>query len=165
MQLLADKNGEQFLQVHEQDQDRVTVQFMDTFGQLKGKPFSDSLAGLLLVGWTYRSTSTAIGLSKFRQGITEDLEVSFALHQRFPLGRKVKLPSGVIATIASYANTHSDGYYLYVRVEERIERHLLTPNWKILPSEELLRLPYYPKPLTQQELNTISEFDSWAGGF
>nr|WP_255312064.1 MULTISPECIES: hypothetical protein [unclassified Aliivibrio] len=37
MQLLADKNGEQFLQIHEQNKDRVIVQFIDTFGQLKGK--------------------------------------------------------------------------------------------------------------------------------
>lgn len=165
MIILADKNGEQFLQIQQQTDDRITAQFMDTFGKLKGKPFSDSLSGLLLVGWTFRSTSSAIGLAKFKQGITEDLEVSFALHQAFPLGRKVKMPCGTVVEIASYANTHADGYFLYVHHDGGMKRYQLTPEWEILPSEELLKLPYYPKPLTQAELNTISEFDQWAGGF
>lgn len=165
MKILADKHGEQFLYIQEQNEDAITVQFMDNFGQKKGKPFKDSLASLLLVGWHYRSTSNAIGLRKFKQGVTDDLEVSFALHQTFPLGRKVKMPCGTVANIASYANTHHDGYYLYVRINDEIQRHKLTPEWEVLPSETLLHLPYFPPPLTESELHTISEFDAWAGGF
>lgn len=165
LKLLADTTGEQFLEVLSQTGDTVRVQFISNEGQYKGKPFSDSLTGLYLAGWTARSTSTAIGLKRFREGKLQDAEVSFALHQLYPLGRKVKLPDGTVATIASYANTHADGYYMYVRIGDDLQRHRMTPQWQLLPSEKLLALPYYPAPLTEEEQQNISEYDAWAGGF
>ncbi|GEA58893.1 hypothetical protein [Vibrio comitans] len=165
MRLLADKTGEQFLEILEQQGDVLIVQFISNEGIRKGKPFKDSLTGLYLTGWTHRSTSTAIGLERFKQGVLQDATVSFALHQLYPLGRKVKMPSGEIATIASYANTHADGYYMYVRMDEELHRHRITSEWELLPSEKLLALPYYPAPLTKEEKQTIDDYDTWAGGF
>ncbi|MDO6765978.1 hypothetical protein [Agarivorans sp. 1_MG-2023] len=167
MKLLADKTGEQFLTILEEDGDKLVVQFISNEGLKKGQPFKDSLRSLLLVGWTPRSTSTAIGLYRFKQGYLEDAHVSFALHQLYPLGRKVKLPSGEIAQIASYANTHSDGYYMYLRNtrDQQLSRLKITPDWQLLPSTKLLALPYFPKPKTQQELDVISDYDKWACGF
>ncbi|OLQ93341.1 hypothetical protein BIY22_02290 [Vibrio panuliri] len=167
MKLLADKTGEQFLNILEQTGDVVVVQFISNEGLAKGRPFQDSLRGLTLAGWTERTTSTAIGLYRFKQGYLEDAHVSFALHQLYPLGRKVKLPSGVIAKIASYANSHTDGYYMYVvkEGETNLTRLKMTPDWVLLPSEKLLALPFYPLPKTQQELDAIDEFQAWAGGF
>lgn len=165
MRLLADKTGEQFLQILEQTDDIVTVQFISNEGVAKGKPFQDSLKGLAITGWSPRATSTAIGLARFKQGILEDAQVSFALHQLFPLGRRVKLPCGNTATIASYANTHTDGYYMYLRIDDKLKRMKISPDWQLLPSDELLRLPYYPAPRSQQELDNICAFDQWAGGF
>ena len=81
MQLLADKTGELFLNILKKEGDSVLVQFISNEGELKGKPFKDSLDGLLLIGWSHRSTSTAIGLSRFKQGYLEDARVSYALHQ------------------------------------------------------------------------------------
>lgn len=83
------------------------------------------------------------------------------------MGRKVKLPSGEIVQIASYANTHVDGYYMFVRREgeQELVRMKMSPDWLLMPSEKLLALPYYPRPRTQKELDVIDEFDSWAGGF
>ncbi|NLS12615.1 hypothetical protein HGP28_06820 [Vibrio sp. SM6] len=167
MKLLADKTGEQFLTILAQDGDNVTVQFISNEGESKGKPFEDSLRGLLLTGWTPRTTSTAIGLARFKQGYLEDAHVSFALHRLYPLGRMVKLPSGDVVRIASYANTNSDGYYMYVEKEgsDELMRLKMTPEWELLPTDKLLALPYYPAPKTQKELDTISQFDAWAGGF
>lgn len=166
MQLLADRTGEQFLEILEKQNDKVTVQFISNEGDYKGQPFSDSLKGLLLAGWTHRTTSTAIGLHRFKKGYLEDAHVSFALHQLYPLGRKVKLPSGNVMKIASYANTHKDGYYMYVKDQsDKMIRLKMTPEWELLPSEKLLALPYYPAPLSQEEINNINEFDLWAGGF
>ncbi len=167
MNLLADKTGEQFLSILEEDGDKLLVQFITNEGRLIGKPFKDSKAGLFLTGWRDRETSTVIGLTKFKQGITEDAEVSFALHQLYPLGRKVKLPTGEIFLIASYANTHADGYYMFLKKspDADLVRMKMTPDWELQPSEELLRLPYYPAPLSQAELDNIDEFDAWAGGF
>lgn len=167
MKLLANKTGEMFLNILEQDGDKVLVQFITNEGESEGKPFKDSLNGLLVVGWSHRTTSTAIGLYRFKQGYLEDLHVSFALHRLYPMGRKVKLPSGEIFSIASYANTHADGYYMYLSKDEGSILLLLkmTPEWEILPSGKLLCLPYYPKPRTQEELDCIDCFDKWAGGF
>ncbi|QIA63131.1 hypothetical protein GT360_06225 [Vibrio astriarenae] len=166
MKLLADRTGEQFLEILERAEDKVTVQFISNEGEHKGKPFNDSLSGLLLAGWTHRTTSTAIGLSRFKRGYLEDPHVSFALHQLFPLGRKVKLPCGDVMRIASYANTHCDGYYMYLKDESNIMTRLkITPDWELLPLEDLLALPYYPAPRSQAEMDTIDEFDRWAGGF
>ncbi|MUJ21667.1 hypothetical protein [Aliivibrio fischeri] len=165
MKLLADITGEKFLEVIETSGDSVIVQFVSNEGRRKGKPFKDSISGLFLTGWTKRTTSTAIGLELFKQGKTEDPRVSFALHQLYPLGRKVKLPTGYIATIASYANTHNDGYYIYLRDEYGLKRFKMTPDWELLPSEELLALPYYPAPKTQKEIDNINDFDKWAAGF
>ncbi|WP_117233087.1 hypothetical protein [Vibrio maerlii] len=167
MKLLADKTGEQFLSILEENGDELKVQFITNEGKIIGQPFKDSKAGLFLTGWRDRETSTVIGLTKFRQGITEDAEVSFALHQLYPLGRKVKLPSGEIYLIASYANTHTDGYYMFLKksLDSELVRLKMTPEWELQPSEKLLRLPYYPAPKTQAELDNIDEFDAWAGGF
>lgn len=166
MELLADRTGEQFLEILARDDDKVTVQFISNEGENKGKPFKDSLSGLLLAGWTHRTTSTAIGLSRFKQGYLEDPHVSFALHQLYPLGRKVKLPCGDVMRIASYANTHSDGYYMYLKdTDDKLVRMKMTPDWELLPTEALLALPYYPAPRSQIELDNIAEFDRWAGGF
>lgn len=165
MKLLVDKTGEQFLEIIEESGDLVIVQFISNEGERKGKPFKDSISGLFLTGWKNRTTSTAIGLELFKQGKTQDLRVSFALHQLYPLGRKVKLPSGNIATIVSYANTHIDGYYIYLRDEYGLKRFKMTPDWEILPSEKLLALPYFPAPKTQQEIDNIDDFDKWAAGF
>lgn len=167
MKLLADITGEQFLQILEQDDDKVLVQFISNEGIGKGVPFKDSLKGLYLAGWTPRATSTAIGLHRFKQGMLEDAHVSFALHQLYPLGRKVKLPSGEVVRIASYANTHSDGYYMFVRLDgdEDLTRLKMSPEWELMPDEKLSALPYYPAPRTQQEWDNIDEFDDWAGGF
>jgi hypothetical protein len=167
MKLLADKTGEQFLTILKQIDNSVVVQFITNEGQPKGQPFQDSLSGLALAGWTERSTSSAIGLYRFKQGYLEDAHVSFALHQLYPLGRKVKLPSGDVAKIASYANTHPDGYYMFVikQGESQLSRLKISPDWELLPSDELLRLPFYPQPKTQQEIDTIDEFQHWARGF
>ncbi|CAH1523426.1 conserved hypothetical protein [Vibrio owensii] len=167
MKLLADKTGEQFLQILDEQGDALTVQFISNEGEPKGQPFKDSLKGLKLAGWSHRTTSTAIGISRFKKGHLEDAHVSFALHRLYPLGRKVKLPSGEIVQIASYANTHADGYYMFVRRddEQELVRMKMSPDWLLMPSEKLLALPYYPRPRTQQELNVIDDFDKWAGGF
>ncbi|WP_394246765.1 hypothetical protein [Vibrio profundi] len=165
MKLLVDKTGEQFLEVLEELGDSVRVQFISNEGVRKGKPFNDSMTGLFLTGWTNRSTSTAMGLEKFKQGVIQDAAVSFALHQLYPLGRKVKLPCGSVVTTASYANTHDDGYYMFVRLNGELTRLKMTPDWVLMPSDTLLRLPYYPRPKTQQELAEIEAFDAWAGGF
>lgn len=166
MKLMADRTGEQFLEIKSQQGDEVEVQFISNQGDPKGKPFKDSLKGLLLAGWSHRTTSTAIGLNRFKQGYVNDAHVSFALHQLYPLGRMVQLPNGDKVRIASYANTHSDGYYMFVRDHhDKLSRLKITPDWTLLPSEKRLALPYYPAPRSQAELNNISEFDSWAGGF
>ncbi|WP_434998989.1 hypothetical protein ACRZ5S_20650 [Vibrio scophthalmi] len=167
MKLLADKTGEQFLHILSQNDDSVVVQFINNEGLSKGLPFRDSLKGLALAGWTKRTTSSAIGLYRFRMGYLEDAHVSFALHRLYPLGRKVRLPSGEVARIASYANTHSDGYYMYIAKDSdsSLQRYKITPEWELLPSEELLALPYYPMPRTAQELKNIQEFDEWSRGF
>lgn len=165
MRLLVDKTGEQFLQILDELGDVITVQFISNEGIRKGKPFTDSMAGLFLTGWKPRATSTAIGLERFKQGKLEDPKVSFALHQLYPLGRDVKLPNGQVATIASYANTHADGYYMYVRIDTELKHFKMTPEWVLLPSQVHLALPFYPAPKTQQEIDNIDEFDSWAGGF
>ncbi|WP_261817133.1 hypothetical protein [Vibrio gallicus] len=167
MKLLADKTGEQFLQILEQNNDDVIVQFISNEGMEKGVPFKDTLKGLSLAGWSLRTTSTVIGLSRFKQGICQDAHVSFALHQLFPLGRMVQLPNGDKVKVASYANTHSDGYYMYVKASnsQHIQRLKITPDWVLLPDEKLLRLPYFPKPRTEKEWHKINEFDRWAGGF
>ncbi|PAW11655.1 hypothetical protein B6K85_05885 [Vibrio sp. V1B] len=167
MKLLADKTGEQFLQILDEQADALTVQFISNEGEPKGQPFKDSLKGLKLAGWSHRTTSTAIGLSRFKKGYLEDAHVSFALHRLYPLGRKIKLPSGEIVQIASYANTHANGYYMFVRRddEQELVRMKMSPDWLLMPSEKLLALPYYPRPRTQQELNVIDDFDKWAGGF
>lgn len=165
MKLLANTTGEQFLEILEETGDALVVQFITNEGLRKGKAFRDSLSGLILAGWTPRSTSTAIGLRSFSEGKLQDPEVSYALHQQYPLGRKVRLPSGKVVTIASYANTHADGYYIYVRYDGELKRLKISPDWQVLPSEQLLALPYYPAPKTQQEIDTINDFDSWAGGY
>ncbi|RJG42275.1 hypothetical protein [Motilimonas pumila] len=167
MRLMADKTGERFLTILEQDGDRILVQFISANGELQGRPFHDSLRSFEMVGWQTRRTSTAIGLQRFKQGYLEDAHVSFALHQLFPLGRKVRLPNGETVTIASYANTHADGYYMYIKIagKDTLERKRMTPEWQLLPDDTLLALPYYPAPKTPQELANISEFDQWAGGF
>ncbi len=167
MKILADRTGEQFLNVLEQRGDRLTVQFISNEGNNIGQPFTDSMKGLQIAGWCVNTTSTAIGLNRFKQGYMEDAHVSFALHRLFPLGRDVKLPTGEVARIASYANTHADGYYMYVVLPEQSEltRLKITPEWQLLPCEKLLALPYYPAPRTQQEWQVIDDFDAWAGGF
>ncbi len=165
MQLLVDKTGENFLTLLRVEGDNVLVQFISEHGVKKGKPFNDSLRGLFMVGWHYRETSTAIGLERFKQGILEDQQVSYALHQLYPLGRKIKLPDGNVVRVASYANTHRDGYYMFVKDNEDIKRLKITPQWQLLPTEELLRLPYFPAPKTEAELKLIDDFDTWAGGF
>jgi hypothetical protein len=166
MKLLADKTGELFLEILKKSGDNVQVQFITNEGDYKGQPFSDSLKGLLLAGWSHRSTSTAIGLSRFKKGELEDAHVSFALHQLYPLGRKIKLPCGTILRIASYANTHSDGYYMYLADNnDKLTRYKMSPSWEVLPSDKLLALPYYPVPRSKEELINIDEFDLWAGGF
>lgn len=140
MRLLVDKTGEQFLQILDEFGDVITVQFISNEGIRKGKPFTDSMAGLFLTGWKPRATSTAIGLERFKQGKLEDPKVS-------------------------YANTHADGYYMYVRIDTELKHFKITPEWVLLPSQVLLALPFYPAPKTQQEIDNIDEFDSWAGGF
>lgn len=167
MKLLADKTGEQYLNIIESDGDSILVQFISNEGIPKGKPFRDSMKGLLLVGWTARTTSSAIGMYRFKQGYLEDDHVSFALHQLFPLGRMVKLPSGGTAQIASYANTHADGYYMYLQKsgDSDLTRVKISPEWQLLPSTELLALPYYPRAKTEAEMQVIDEFDLWAQGF
>lgn len=165
MKLLADATNELFLEIIEESGDSIIVQFITNEGKRKGKPFKNSLSGLFLTGWSNRTTSTAIGLERFKQGKLQDSEVSFALHQLYPLGRKVRLPSNNIATIASYANTHIDGYYIYLRDEHGLNRVKITPDWELLPSEKLLALPYYPAPKTQKEIDNINDFDAWAAGF
>ncbi|NOH78378.1 hypothetical protein F0231_01335 [Vibrio sp. RE86] len=166
MKLMADRTGEQFLEIKSEHGDVLEVQFISNQGEPKGKVFKDSLSGLLLAGWTHRTTSTAIGLHRFKQGYMNDAHVSFALHQLYPLGRKVRLPNGDKVRIASYANTHADGYYMFVcGNDEKITRMKMSPEWELLPSEKLLALPYYPAPRTQAELDNIDEFDQWAGGF
>lgn len=154
-----------FLEILEESGDKLTVQFISNEGNRKGKPFQDSLSGLFLTGWKPHTTSTAIGLERFKQGKLQDPKVSFALHQLYPLGRDVKLPSCDIAIIVSYANTHSDGYYMFVRLNDELKRLKMTPEWELLPSVVRLALPYYPAPRSQQELDNIDDFDAWAGGF
>lgn len=165
MKLLVDTTGEKFLELLEESSDSVVVQFITNEGKRIGKPFTDSMSGLFLTGWKPRTTSTAIGLQRFKQGKLQDPKVSFALHQLFPLGRDVKLPTGEVATIASYANTHDDGYYIYLRINDELKRLKITPDWELQPSKKLLALPYYPAPKTQQEIDNIDEFDAWAAGF
>lgn len=165
MQLLVDRTGEQFLSILQQTDDHVRVQFISNEGVAKGKPFSDRLSGLFLAGWSVRQTSTAIGLERFQQGVLEDEKVSFSLHQLFPLGRKVKLPTNEVVTIASYANTHQGGYYMYVRAHGELKRLKIEATWQLLPSDKLLALPYYPAPRTEAEIDNINSFDAWAGGF
>ena len=165
MKLLVDRTGEQFLEIIEESGDSLLVQFISNEGIRKGKPFKDTLSGLFLTGWKPRTTSTAIGLERFKQGKLQDPKVSFALHQLYPLGRDVKLPSGEVATIASYANTHIDGYYMFVRLEGELKRLKMTPDWELQPSEVRLALPYYPAPRSRGELQNIDDFDAWAGGF
>lgn len=165
MNLLADKTGENFLSILSQEKDKVIVQFISEHGVLKGKPFKDSLKSLLMVGWTQRPTSTAIGLQRFKDGYLEDAHVSFALHQLYPLGRKIKLPNNDIVQVASYANTHPDGYYMYVRYNEKLKRLKISTDWQLIPSEKLLALPYYPLPKTEEEIKNITDFDTWSGGF
>lgn len=167
MRLLADKTGEQFLNILKQTDDSVLVQFISNEGISKGKPFRDSMKGLTLAGWTERTTSSAIGLHRFRMGYLEDAHASFALHRLYPLGRKVRLPSGEVARIASYANTHTDGYYIFLAKNDggTIKRCKITPEWELLPSEELLALPYYPAQKTAAELENIREFEEWSRGF
>ena len=78
----------------------------------------------------------------------------------------VKLPSGDIATIASYANTHADGYYMFVRLNDELTRLKITlADWELQPSAQRLALPYYPAPRTKEELDNIDDFDAWAGEF
>ncbi|OBT06004.1 hypothetical protein A9257_02080 [Vibrio cyclitrophicus] len=165
MKLLVDRTGEQFLEILNESGDTLTVQFISNEGNRKGKPFQDRLSGLFLTGWKPRTTSTAIGLERFKQGKLEDPKVSFALHQLYPLGRDVKLPGGQIATIASYANTHADGYYMFVRLKDELTRLKITPEWELQPSAQRLALPYYPAPRTKEELDNIDDFNAWAGGF
>lgn len=167
MKLLADKTGELFLNILLEDGDQLLVQFISNDGEARGKPFKDSLSGLLSTGWTHRSTSTAIGWHRFKNGCLEDAQVSFALHRRFPWGRKVRLPTGEIFRIASYANTNPDGYYMYLSKDNgsALSRKKITPEWELLPRDNLLSLPFYPKPRTQQEIDTIKQYDLWAGGY
>ncbi|MFM2587802.1 hypothetical protein [Vibrio sp. TBV020] len=166
MKLMADRTGEQFLEIKQQNGDELEVQFISNKGDPKGKVFKDSLKGLLLAGWSHRTTSTAIGLKRFKQGYVNDAHVSFALHQLYPLGRMVRLPNGDKVRIASYANTHHDGYYMFVRSnDDKLVRMKITPDWELMASEKLLALPYYPAPRSQKENDNINEFDAWAGGF
>ncbi|WP_414811578.1 hypothetical protein [Photobacterium profundum] len=37
---------------------------------------------------------------------------------------------------------------MYVKENDEVKHLKMTPDWEILPSEQLLALPYYPKPLT-----------------
>ena len=55
MKLLADKTGEQFLQILDEQGDTLTVQFISNEGEPKGQPFKDSLKGLILAGWSHRT--------------------------------------------------------------------------------------------------------------
>ncbi len=134
IKLLADKPGEQFLIVLEENDNKVLVQFISNEGIEKGKHFLDEYRSLFMNGWKERFTSTAIGLYRFKKWHTEDLHVSFALHQLYPLGRKIKLPNNQIAKISSYANTHSDGYYMYLKKENEsaLTRLKVSIEWKLL---------------------------------
>lgn len=165
MQLLSNRNGEDYLRIYEQSGDQLIVQFVDGFGNVQGKPFADKLSSLLSAGWQHCNASLIIGLSKFVNGETQSADVSYALHQMFPLGREVLLPNGVKGRIASYANTHKDGYYMYLQIEGVLKRLKMDSQWRLLPSLKLLALPYYPAPLSKQEIAIIDEFDKWAGGF
>ena len=166
MNLLADKRGEHFLNIIEEDGDSVLVQFISGEGKFEGKPFNDSLKGLLLAGWSYRTTSTAIGMERFKQGYLEDAHVSFALHRFFRWGSIIRLPSGEIVKMASYANTHADGYYMYVRRNGGTLSLLkMTPQWQRIPQKKILALPYLFQPRTQKELDDIDAFDRWACGY
>ena len=78
MKLLVDRTGEQFLEIIEESGDSLLVQFISNEGIRKGKPFKDTLSGLFLTGWKPRTTSTAIGLERFKQGKLQDPKVSFA---------------------------------------------------------------------------------------
>ena len=165
MQLLSKKHSQEFLMIIEQNGPKVIVQFIDTLGKKEGKPFSEKLSNLLDVGWNYCDQAIAIGLDKFRAGETESADVSYALHKVFPFGRHVRLPNGKVGRIASYANTHADGYYMYLEINGLIQSLKMTVQWTLMPSTKLLALPYYPAPLTKEEKATILEFDQWAGGY
>lgn len=165
MQLLSDKHAQEFLMIHEQQGDQIVAQFVDYLGRKQGKPFTEKLSNLLDVGWNHCNAAIAIGLEKFRAGETNSADVSYALHKIFPLGRKIRLPNGQIGSIASYANTHADGYYMYLEIEQSLHRLKMNDQWVLLPSNKLLALPYYPAPFTKQEKVAIMEFDQWAGGY
>ncbi|PKG40511.1 hypothetical protein [Psychromonas sp. Urea-02u-13] len=165
MQLLSNKNAQEFLIIHEQQGDQIVAQFVDSLGNTQGKSFTEKLSNLLDVGWNHCNAAIAIGLEKFRAGETNSADVSYALHQIFPLGRKIGLPNGQVGSIASYANTHADGYYMYLEIDGVLQRLKMNARWRLLPSDKLLALPYYPAPFTKEEKATILEFDQWAGGY
>lgn len=165
MRLLADKKGLHFLNIIKQRGDVVVVQFITELGKPEGKVFNESLKGLMQGGWTARSTSTAIGLDRFRKGFLEDAQVSYALHHLYPLGREVRVSDGRLGTIASYANTHADGYYMYLTINQKLIRLQIKPDWQLLASRKLLALPFYPAPKSKAELLEIERFTQWSGGF
>jgi len=165
MQLLSNKNAQELLIIHEQQDDQIVAQFIDNLGNKQGKPFTEKLSNLLDVGWNHCNAALAIGLAKFRAGETNSADVSYALHKIFPLGREVCLPNKQVGRIASYANTHADGYYMYLEIEGRLLRLKMTDKWRLLPSNKLLALPYYPAPPTEEEKINIAEFEQWAGGY
>jgi hypothetical protein len=165
MQLLSNQNAQELLIIHEQHGDQIIAQFVDHFGNQQGKPFTEKLSNLLDAGWNHCNAAIAIGLEKFRAGETNSADVSYALHNIFPLGREVCLENGQIGSIASYANTHADGYYMYLEIEGFLRRLKMTDKWRLLPSNKLLALPYYPAPPTEAEKVAILEFDQWAGGY
>lgn len=165
MQLLSNKNAQELLVIHEQEGDQIIAQFVDHLGKRQGKPFTEKLSNLLSVGWKHCNAAIAIGLAKFRAGETNSADVSYALHNIFPLGREVCLTNGQIGRIASYANTHADGYYMYLEIDGLLQRMKMTDKWRLLPSHKLLALPYYPAPHTKEEKAAILEFDQWAGGY
>ena len=165
MQLLSNKNAQELLVIHEQQGDQIIAQFVDHLGKQQGKPFTEKLSNLLDVGWNHCNAAIAIGLAKFRAGEKNSADVSYALHNIFPLGREVCLENGQIGRIASYANTHADGYYMYLEIDGRLRHLKMTDKWRLLPSKKLLALPYYPAPHTEEEKVAILEFDQWAGGY
>ena len=165
MQLLSKQYSQEFLQILQQHDEKVVVQFINNVGKKQGKPFTDKLSNLLAVGWKHCNEAIAIGLNKFRAGETNSADVSLALHKVFPFGRHVRLPTGKIGRIASYANTHADGYYMYLEINGLVQSLKITVHWTLMPSNKLLALPYYPAPLTEEEKATIAEFDLWSGGY
>ena len=165
MQLLTDKNAQELLMIHQQQGDQIVAQFVDYLGRKQGKPFSEKLSNLFAVGWKHCNAAIAIGLNKFRAGENNSADVSYALHNLFPLGREVRLPNGQVGRISSYANTHADGYYMYLKIDGLLQRLKMTDKWYLLPSNKLLALPYFPAPFTKEEKASIIEFDQWAGGY